>query len=111
HDPVGDELAFAGAAEMAIEALAGADTRIFERDEAARDIVGMGAAHRIMAVQPARGGTVAAFAADAVRGLEADAARPGRGGMAAEAGRRRAWVADAEPLADRLRARIAQHIP
>ena len=75
HDPVGDELAVAGAAEMAIEAVCGARARIVERHHAARDIGGVGAADRIMAGKPARGGAVAALAADSVGGLEAGAAR------------------------------------
>ena len=52
---------------------------------------------------------MAGFAADAVGELEAGAARPGRGGVAAEAHRRVARLADAEPLGDRLAARLAQH--
>ena len=62
-----------------------------------------------MARQPARGGAVADPAADSVALLEAGAARPGRRRMAAEAHRRLARLADAEPLGDHLAARVAQH--
>src|SRR6185436_379381 len=96
HDPVGDELALAAAAEMAVEALGGARPGIVERDEAARDVGGVGAADHIMARQPARRRAVAALAADAVGGLEADAAAAGRGGVAAQAHRRAGRLADAE---------------
>jgi hypothetical protein len=77
HDPVGDELALVGAAEMAVEADRGPRPRILERHQAARNVVGVGAADRIMARDPARGRAVAGFAADAVGDLEAGAARPG----------------------------------
>src|SRR5690606_9887802 len=55
------------------------------------------------------GRAVAGFAADAVGGLEADAARPGRSRVAAEAHRRAGRLADAEPLGDRAGARFAKH--
>src|SRR6185503_10873439 len=80
--------------------------RILERHQAARDVVGVGAADRIMARDPARGGAVAGLAADAVALLEARAARSRRGAVAAQAHRRAARLADAEPLRDHLAARL-----
>src|SRR6185295_10647273 len=57
------------------------------------------------------GGPVAALATHPVRGLEADAAWPGRGGVAAEAHRRGRGITDPEPPTDLLRAVVAQHRP
>ena len=68
----------------------------------------MAAGHRVVAGNPAAARPVAGFAADPVGSLEAGAARPGRGAVAAEAHRRAARFADAEALCDDLAARLGE---
>ena len=90
HDLVADELAVAGAAEVAVQADRGARLGIVQRDHAAGDIGRVAGAQRVVAGQPAAGAAVAGLAADAVGDLELGAAPAGGGiGVAAEAGRRR----------------------
>ena len=66
HHLVGDELAWLGAAEMAIEAERGAGLGTFQGDHPARNIRGMAGADRVMAGQPGPRTTMTGFAADTV---------------------------------------------
>ena len=106
-----NELAAGIAAEMAVQADRGPRARIVERDHAARDVRRMGAADCIMARKPPGRRTVAAFAADAIRGLKARTPLAGGGGVTAQAQRRGRWIADAESRRYRSRARFGKCMP
>lgn len=111
HHRMGDELVAVGAAVMAVETDLGAHLRLLERDHARRHIGLMRGRLRIVHRQPVGGGTMAAFAADAVRRQEARPAPLGRnqGRMAAEALRCRRRRAETERFGDLAATRPRQH--
>ena len=99
HDAMGDELARLVRTEMAIEANIGADRRLVDRPQAARDILFMAGVNGSVRGEPVGRSAMAGFAADAIGLIELWPAVRRRITMATDAFGTGRDIGDAEPRA------------